>query len=79
MQASCGCTTPQWDKEKVIEPGASSIINVGYNAAAEGPFNKTITVTYNANQTKVIVIKGEVWKTHAASAPANTGLNDLKN
>ena len=79
VQASCGCTTPQWDKEKVIEPGASSVINVGYNAAAEGPFNKTITVTYNANQTKVIVIKGEVWKTPAASAPANTGLNDLKN
>ncbi len=79
VQASCGCTTPQWDKEKVIEAGASSLITVGYNAAAEGPFNKTITITYNNNQTKVMVIKGEVWKTPAASAPANTGLNDLKN
>lgn len=79
VQASCGCTTPQWDKEKIIEAGTSSVITVGYNAAAEGPFNKTITITYNNNQTKVMVIKGEVWKTPAASAPANTGLNELKN
>ena len=79
VQASCGCTTPQWDKEKMIGAGENSIITVGYNAAAEGPFTKNITVTYNGNQTKLIQIKGEVWKTPAASAPANTGLNDLKN
>lgn len=79
VQASCGCTTPQWDKEKMITGGEKSDITVGYNAAAEGPFTKTITVTYNGTQTKVIQIKGEVWKTPAASAPANTGLNDLKN
>ena len=77
--ASCGCTTPQWDKEKIINPGEKSIITVGYNAAAEGPFNKSITVTYNTNQTKVTVIKGEVWKTPLASAPTNAALNDFKN
>ena len=79
VHASCGCTTPQWDKEKSINAGEKSEITVGYNAAAEGPFTKTITVTYNGTQTKVIQIKGEVWKTPATSAPANTGLNDLKN
>ena len=79
VTASCGCTTPQWDKEKVIEPGTTSTITVGYNAAAEGPFTKPVTITYNGNQTKVINIKGEVWKTPAASAPANAGINDLKN
>lgn len=77
--ASCGCTTPQWDKEKVVNPGEKSIITVGYNAAAEGPFTKPVTITYNGSQTKVITIKGEVWKTPAASAPANATLNDLKN
>lgn len=77
--ASCGCTTPQWDKEKVVNPGEKSIITVGYNAAAEGPFTKPVTITYNGNQTKVITIKGEVWKTPAASAPGNGTLNDLKN
>lgn len=79
VQASCGCTTPEWEKEKAIEPGATSKITVGYNAAAEGPFNKTITITYNGTQTKQLAIKGEVWKTPAASAPANGAASDLKN
>ncbi|MFZ1529839.1 MAG: DUF1573 domain-containing protein [Ferruginibacter sp.] len=79
VQASCGCTTPVWDKEKTIAPGESTQITVGYNAAAEGPFNKTITIIYNGSQTKVVNIKGEVWKTPAASAPANESMNDLKN
>lgn len=79
VQASCGCTTPVWDKEKVIAAGTSSEITVGYNAAAEGPFTKSITITYNGTQSKVIQIKGEVWKTPTSSAPINTELNDLKN
>lgn len=78
VQASCGCTTPEWEKDKEILPNAASSINVGYNAAAEGPFTKNITVTYNDNQMKIISIKGEVWKTPSASAPANASTNDLK-
>lgn len=79
VQASCGCTTPEWDKEKVIGAGEKTTITVGYNAAAEGPFTKPVTITYNGTQTKVMNIKGEVWKTPAASAPANAEINELKN
>jgi hypothetical protein len=79
VQASCGCTTPTWEKEKAIEPGAKTNITVGYNAAAEGPFTKFITITYNGDQTRQITIKGEVWKTPAESAPTNGAVNDLKN
>ncbi len=79
VQASCGCTTPQWDKEKSIAPGEKSSITVGYNAAAEGPFTKNVTITYNGTQNKIILIKGEVWKTPVNSAPVNDALNDLKN
>lgn len=79
VQASCGCTTPVWDKEKVITPGTTSEITVGYNAAAEGPFTKPVTITYNGTQSKVITIKGTVWKTPTESAPTNGALNDLKN
>ncbi len=79
INASCGCTTPEWEKEKVIAPGEKTNITVGYNAAAEGPFTKFITVTYNEAQTKQITIKGEVWQTPGSSAPENKGLNDLKN
>ena len=79
INASCGCTTPEWEKEKVVAPGEKTKITVGYNAAAEGPFTKFITVTYNDTQSKQLTIKGEVWKTPGSSAPENKGLNDLKN
>jgi hypothetical protein len=79
VQASCGCTTPEWEKDKAIPAGGSSKITVGYNAAAEGPFTKLVTITYGDNLSKQITIKGEVWKTPASSAPVNAGINDLKN
>ena len=77
VAASCGCTTPEWSREE-IAPRATSIIKVGYNAAAEGPFTKDITITYSANQTKIIKIKGEVWKAPTGAAPTNTSLSFLK-
>jgi hypothetical protein len=79
VQASCGCTTPEWEREKVVAPGETTKITVGYNAAAEGPFTKPITITYNEGQTRVLNIKGEVWKTPTASAPENKTGSDLKN
>ncbi|MCX6314012.1 MAG: DUF1573 domain-containing protein [Sphingobacteriales bacterium] len=77
--ASCGCTTPDWEKDKSVAAGSRTKITVGYNAAAEGPFTKNITISYNGGQTKQIIIKGEVWKTPSSSAPENKSLNDLKN
>jgi hypothetical protein len=79
VNASCGCTTPSWEKDKTVAPGEKTNVTVGYNAAAEGPFTKFITITYNDTQSKQITIKGEVWKTPGSSAPENKGLNDLKN
>jgi hypothetical protein len=77
VAASCGCTTPEWSRD-AIEPGAAAKIKVGYNAAAEGPFEKTITISYNSNQTKVLRIKGTVWKAPDGSAPANASVDFLK-
>ena len=79
VQASCGCTTPEWERDKPLAPGATAKITVGYNAAAEGPFTKPVTITYNGSEIKQLFIKGEVWKTPAASAPENKSLGDLKN
>lgn len=78
VQASCGCTTPDWSKDE-IAPGQTSKIAVGYNAANAGDFTKSITITYNGTQTKQIFIKGEVWETPVASAPENSALSTLKN
>jgi hypothetical protein len=78
VQASCGCTTPEWSKD-AIQPGATTIIKVGYNAASEGPFNKTITITYNNHQNKTLAISGVVFKGPTTSAPVNASLSLLKN
>ena len=78
VQASCGCTTPEWD-HKPIAPGAQSEIRVGYNAQAEGAFEKTISIFYNKGQLKTLTIRGEVWRTPEQSAPKNTSTALLKN
>jgi hypothetical protein len=77
VQASCGCTTPEWSSE-AINPGGSTTIKVGYNAASEGPFQKSVTIQYNGNQTKTILISGTVFKAAATSAPANSSISLLK-
>jgi len=76
VQASCGCTTPEWNHE-AIPAGAADKIKVGYNAATEGYFEKFITITYNGSQ-KQIKIKGTVWKAPVGSAPANASIQILK-
>ena len=78
VQASCGCTTPEWTKDP-IPAGGTKEIKVGYNAAAEGTFTKSISIFYNKGQVKSIIIKGEVWKTPEQSAPKNNSLSLLKN
>ncbi len=77
VQASCGCTTPEWSYTPV-KPGATATIKVGYNSAAEGPFNKSVTIYYNGGVTKSIIISGNVYKSAPASAPANNSLTLLK-
>jgi hypothetical protein len=77
VQASCGCTTPEWSRDP-IEPGATAKIRVGYNAYADGPFTKTVTIVYNTNQTKTLTISGEVYKSPANSAPENSSVQLLK-
>ncbi|MBI3139216.1 MAG: DUF1573 domain-containing protein [Sphingobacteriales bacterium] len=78
VQASCGCTTPEWSREPVA-PGATAKIRIGYNAAAEGFFEKYITITYNnSTQTKQIKIKGTVWKAPDGPAPVNASVDLLK-
>ena len=61
VQASCGCTTPDWTKTPVL-PGKTGIIKAMYNSAGRpGVFNKTVTVTSNAAEpSKVLSIKGTV-------------------
>ena len=77
IQTTCGCTTPEWSKTP-IPAGETTKIKVGYNAAAEGHFEKQITISYNQNLSKQVLIKGNVWKAPEGAAPPNASIQLLK-
>ncbi|MFA5329618.1 MAG: DUF1573 domain-containing protein [Prolixibacteraceae bacterium] len=55
VQASCGCTTPEWTRQPVA-PGASGVIKVSYDPRNRpGSFNKTIRVSSNAENANVVL------------------------
>lgn len=58
--ASCGCTTPTWPKQPILK-GKSDKITAGFNAAAAGPFHKSIYVKVaNVAAPLELKISGEV-------------------
>jgi hypothetical protein len=58
--ASCGCTTPV-KPEAPIAKGKEDKVTAGFNAAAAGPFNKTIYVKVaGVDQPMELKITGEV-------------------
>ncbi|SDX41181.1 DUF1573 domain-containing protein [Hymenobacter psychrophilus] len=61
VQASCGCTTPDWTKTPIM-PGKSGMVKAVYSSAGRpGVFNKTVTVVSNASTpSEVLTIKGNV-------------------
>lgn len=63
VKASCGCTTPQWPQQPIM-PGESATIKAEYNAAADGKFDKTISVYTNIDdEARVLKLRGTVFKT----------------
>ena len=61
VTASCGCTTPEWTKNPVL-PGKKGTVTATYLPAGRpGPFDKSLTVISNAQESSVTIrIKGEV-------------------
>lgn len=60
VQRSGNCTVPEWTS-KPIQPGATGVIKVIYDAKVSGYFNKMIKVTYNTEEGAAeLIITGEV-------------------
>ena len=58
--ATCGCTTPKWPNKPVVKNNSDKI-TAGFNAAAPGKFEKTITVKVAGYEQPVeLKITGEV-------------------
>lgn len=68
VDASCGCTVPDWQPKTPILPGKSGMIKVVFNTAGNpGTAYKEVTIKSNAvvpgNKARyTIVLKGEVTK-----------------
>lgn len=60
VQASCGCTTPDWSKGAII-PGKEGFVLARYNPKGRpGPFIKTLTVFTDKNEQQLLTIEGNV-------------------
>ena len=55
----CGCTTPKYTKNQVLTPGAHTIITLGFNGSAIGPFSKSATLFFSGNLVKPVSFHGE--------------------
>ena len=60
-KGSCGCTVPTYPREPIM-PGERGVIEVRYDTQRVGAFTKTVTITTNADDEKVLTIKGDVQK-----------------
>jgi hypothetical protein len=59
-KTSCGCLVATWPREP-IEPGERGVIKVKYDTKRIGPINKSITVSSNASETRIILrVRGNV-------------------
>jgi hypothetical protein len=75
VQASCGCTIPDWTKEPV-GPGKMGMISAKFNSAGKmGMQTKVLTIESNAGAATVSLV-GEVKDPTAASATADVNTAD---
>jgi hypothetical protein len=63
VQASCGCTTPEYSKNP-IAPGKEGMVKVVFNSAGQaGKQHKVVTVSSNASSPNTLLhLRGEVTK-----------------
>lgn len=60
VKPACGCTAADYTKTPV-KPGDKGYVKATYNAAAKGPFSKTVTVTLTGVEKPVVLtFKGTV-------------------
>ena len=73
VKRSCGCTAPTWPREP-IAPGETSKIVLKYDTKRAGGFLKSVTITSNAinEPVKIIKIKGTVGAAPSKATPTNT-------
>lgn len=72
-KSSCGCTVPDYPKDKPIAPGESGEMVVKFNGSGQNQISKTITITANTEKgQEVIRIKAFVKPKEGAESDGPT-------
>ncbi|MCW3080843.1 DUF1573 domain-containing protein [Segetibacter sp.] len=79
VKVGCGCTTPKYEQGKTYAPGETFKVTLGFSGYAEGAFEKSVDIFFNNGMSKQIKFHGTTYKTAETPAPANTGVQKLKN
>ena len=58
VQVSCGCTSPKFQANTVIEPGQKTVVTLGFNGSAMGNFSKSATIFFSDNLIKTVNFYG---------------------
>jgi hypothetical protein len=70
---TCGCTVPTWTTTPVM-PNENGIVEVKFDAAKVGAFNKTVRILLTDGSETILVIRGNVVGNGGSSgAGASTG------
>jgi hypothetical protein len=78
VKVGCGCTTPKYERNTVIQPGKSYDVTLGFNGYTDGHFEKIATLVFNDGASKIVKFHGDTFKTPENAAPANEGVKSLK-
>lgn len=79
VKVACGCTTPKFEQGKAYAPGETFKVTLGFSGYADGPFEKYVDIFFSNGLTKQIKFHGTGYKVAETPAPANTGVQKLKN
>ncbi|HSU51329.1 MAG TPA: DUF1573 domain-containing protein [Segetibacter sp.] len=79
VKVGCGCTTPKYDQGKTYAPGENFKVTLGFSGYAEGDFEKTVDIFFNNGLSKQVKFHGTGYKVSQSPAPANAGVQKLKN
>lgn len=79
VKVGCGCTTPKYEARRMYAPGETFKVTLGFNGTAEGQFERYADIIFNNGMTKQVKFHGVGYKVAETTAPANTGVQKLKN
>lgn len=79
VKVGCGCTTPKYEQGKTYAPGENFKVTLGFSGYADGPFEKYVDIFFSNGLSKQIKFHGTGYKVAETPAPANTGVQKLKN